>query len=81
MGVVGERYRWGDGRSPGLGGYAIHMWRLNEPGASKTSGEEQEPEEWWSRVCVSGLLRVYNWEDEILLNREIPALSKEMWES
>jgi len=48
-------------------------------GASETSGEVREPEEWW--CSVSGSLRVSSWEDEIQLNRVLPALFGEMWES
>jgi len=46
-----------------------------------TSGEEQEPEEWWSNICMSESLRLSSWEDEIQLNRELSPLSGEMWES
>jgi len=42
------------------------------------SGEE--PEEWWSSVCVPGSLRVSSWEDEIQLKRELVVLSGEMWQ-
>jgi len=32
-------------------------------------------------VCMSELLRMSSWEDEIQLKRELPVLSGEMWES
>jgi len=45
-------------------------------GASETSGEEL-----WSSVCMSESLRLCSWENEIQLNRKLPTLSGEMWES
>jgi len=54
------------------------MWELNEMEPVRPSGEEREPEEWWSRVCMSRSLRISSWEDEIQLKRELPALSREM---
>jgi len=72
--------QWGGGWNPVERVRHSHV-KAKWAGASKTSGEEREPEEWWSRVCVSESFRVSNWKYEIQLNSELPALSGEMWES
>jgi len=71
--------RWSPGRNLGLERGAIHMWRLNKQGSVRhleRSGSQRSG----SRMCL-GIVEVSSWEDEIQLNRELPALSGEKWES
>jgi len=60
-------------------GCAIRMWELNEMEPVKHLERRSESQRSGGAACECwGSLRMSSWEDEIQLNRELPALSEEM---